>query len=308
MRRSLPRRLPPASLLLAARAGPSSASAASTAGLVHLRLASSSRRSFSTTRPRSDGQEAPRSPFRVFVETLKLEIEKNRELQENVKQLQGDVGKMQDSESMRKAKELYERARITSILKNNPKLQEAADEMKRSGVKVSDAVGEALRQVEESEFLRAVRSPLCPSMACWAAVKFPCVRCAGRRLRPDEAGHCLTFGYVLCKPDSVDSSARPSQQLKKSRDAVSSAAATATAPVRNTAAYKALAESVSEVFDDSAASRYGGYIEKEQRRKKRQQRLEKLGRNGMGVGSRVKANEECVSSLWRTRRTNIVRS
>lgn len=78
--------------------------------------------------------------------------------------------------------------------------------------------------------------------------------------------------------------------------------------MRNTAAYKALAESVSEVFDDSAASRYGGYIEKEQRRKKRQQRLEKLGRNGMGVGSRVKANEECVSSPWRTRRTDIVRS
>jgi import inner membrane translocase subunit TIM44 len=81
-------------------------------------------------------------------------------------------------------------------------------------------------------------------------------------------------------------------QLNRARDSVSSAAATATAPVRNTAAYKALAESVSEVFDDSNAMRYGGYAQKEARRRKRQQRLEKLGRSGMGVGSRVKANEE----------------
>lgn len=52
----------------------------------------------------------------MFVETLKMEIEKNRELQENVKQLQGDVGKMQDSESMKKAKDMYERARVSSFV------------------------------------------------------------------------------------------------------------------------------------------------------------------------------------------------
>jgi import inner membrane translocase subunit TIM44 len=75
---------------------------------------------------------------------------------------------------------------------------------------------------------------------------------------------------------------------------VSSSVAAATAPVRNTEAYKVLAESVSEVFDDSGALRYGGYAEKEVRRKRRQARLEKLGRMGMGVGSRVKANDECV--------------
>ena len=294
MRRSLPRtRLPPASLLLAARPTTPSSS------LIHLRLALSSRRAFSCSSQRHEGgQEAPRSPFRVFVETLKLEIEKNRDLQENVKQLQGDVGKLQDSESMRKAKELYERARITSILRENPRLREAADEMKRSGVKVSDAVGEALRQVEESEFLRAVSflplSSFAPSF------------CSPPD-RPSYSGRVRASlkkspPPLACVPSRAEPSpfrarsARP-LQLKKSRDAVSSAASTATAPVRNTAAYKALAESVSEVFDDSAASRYGGYVEKEVRRKKRQARLEKLGRNGMGVGSRVKANDELGPSL-----------
>ena len=56
--------------------------------------------------------EAPRSPFQIFVEVLRDEIRKNRELQDNVKQLQGDVDKFQDSEAMRKARAAYERARV----------------------------------------------------------------------------------------------------------------------------------------------------------------------------------------------------
>lgn len=59
--------------------------------------------------------EAPRSPFQIFVEVLRDEIRKNRELQDNVKQLQGDVDKLQDSEAMRKARAAYERARVRRI-------------------------------------------------------------------------------------------------------------------------------------------------------------------------------------------------
>lgn len=56
--------------------------------------------------------ELPKSPFQTFVEVLKEELKKNRELQDNVKQLQGDVEKFQDSEAMKRAKEAYERARV----------------------------------------------------------------------------------------------------------------------------------------------------------------------------------------------------
>lgn len=73
---------------------------------------------------------------------------------------------------------------------------------------------------------------------------------------------------------------------------INDALATATAPVRNTQTYKVVAESVGEAFDDSNMLRYGGFAQKEVRRKRRQERLEKLGRLGMGVGSRVKANDE----------------
>jgi len=67
-------------------------------------------RSFQSSSRRHD--ELPKSPFQTFVDVLRDELRKNRELQENVKQLQGDVDKLQDSEAMKRAREVYERARV----------------------------------------------------------------------------------------------------------------------------------------------------------------------------------------------------
>src|SRR5882762_2148719 len=78
---------------------------------------------FHSSSRRSD--ELPKSPFQTFVDVLRDELRKNRELQENVKQLQGDVDKFQDSEAMRKAKAAYERARVRS---GNPPLGEPLTE------------------------------------------------------------------------------------------------------------------------------------------------------------------------------------
>ena len=70
--------------------------------------------SFHSSARRSD--ELPKSPFQTFVDVLRDELRKNRELQENVKQLQGDVDKLQDSEAMRKARAAYERARVRFLV------------------------------------------------------------------------------------------------------------------------------------------------------------------------------------------------
>ena len=75
---------------------------------------------FHHTSRRSD--ELPKSPFQTFVDVLREELRKNRELQENVKQLQGDVDKLQDSEAMRKARAAYERARVRVFLPSAPPL------------------------------------------------------------------------------------------------------------------------------------------------------------------------------------------
>lgn len=62
--------------------------------------------------PGNDGP--PQSPFKVFAQVLKEEISKNKAWQENVKQLQGDVDKLADSAAMKRAREVYERARVRS--------------------------------------------------------------------------------------------------------------------------------------------------------------------------------------------------
>jgi import inner membrane translocase subunit TIM44 len=55
----------------------------------------------------------PQSPWKVFINTLKEEIEKNQGWQDNVKQLQGDASKVVDSEAMKRARILYEKARVS---------------------------------------------------------------------------------------------------------------------------------------------------------------------------------------------------
>lgn len=107
LRRSLPTHA--AHRLLAT---PSSQHATSLAGLRY-RPTTGSVATFHHTSRRND--ELPKSPFQTFVDVLKEELRKNRELQENVKQLQGDVDKLQDSEAMRKARAAYEHARVRGI-------------------------------------------------------------------------------------------------------------------------------------------------------------------------------------------------
>ncbi|OBZ66481.1 Mitochondrial import inner membrane translocase subunit tim44 [Grifola frondosa] len=185
--------------------------------------------------------EQPKSPFQTFVDVLKDELRKNRELQDNVKQLQGDVEKFQDSEAMKRAKEAYERARLTSSIKENPRLRAAAEELRKTGVKVGDAVSEALKSMEESEVMRAI---------------------------------------------------------SRASAAVSSTIASSTEPIRKTAAYKALSETVIDALDDSGSAKHAGFEEKEARRKRRQMRLAKAGRDSIARGgSRVKANPDAGSAM-----------
>ncbi|KAH9935892.1 mitochondria import inner membrane translocase TIM44 subunit [Epithele typhae] len=186
---------------------------------------------------RRQNNEPPKSPFSIFVEVLREELKKNRELQDNVKQLQGDVEKFQDSEAMKRARDAYERARLTSSIKENPRLRAAAEELKKAGIKVGDAVGEALKTMEESELARAI---------------------------------------------------------SRASAAVSSTIEKTTEPIRNTAAYKSLSDTIADALDDSGSAKHAGFEEKEARRARRKLRLEKAGRNSI---SRTKANPEAGQAM-----------
>ncbi|EJD07340.1 import inner membrane translocase subunit tim44 [Fomitiporia mediterranea MF3/22] len=202
-------------------------------------VAAASTRGFHASANRRD--ELPKSPFQTFVDTLREELQKNRELQANVKQLQGDVDKLQDSEAMKRARAAYERARLTSSIKENPRLRAAAEELRKQGVKVGDAVSEALKSMEESDIMRAI----------------------GR-----------------------------------ASSAVSSKIASTTEPIRNTEAYKALADTVMDALDDSGSAKHAGYEEKEARRQRRAARLAKAGKKGgIAARNRVTAYPEAGSAV-----------
>ncbi|KAI5123531.1 hypothetical protein M0805_006691 [Coniferiporia weirii] len=196
-------------------------------------------RTFHSSARRQD--ELPKSPFQTFVDTLKEELQKNRDLQDNVKQLQGDVDKLQDSEAMKRARAAYERARLTSSIKENPRLRAAAEELRKQGVKVGDAVSEAMKSMEESDIMRAIN---------------------------------------------------------RASSAVSSKIASTTEPIRNTEAYKTLAETVMDALDDSGSAKHAGYEDKEARRQRRAMRLAKAGKKGgIAARSRVVADPEAGSAM-----------
>ncbi|GAA6003675.1 hypothetical protein JCM10207_003541 [Rhodosporidiobolus poonsookiae] len=178
-----------------------------------------------------------RSPFAAFVEVLREEVRKNREWQDSVKQLGGEVSKVQDSEAMRRAKEVYERARLTASIKENPRLAAAAEELRKAGIGLNDAVSHALKGMEETAFVRT---------------------------------------------------------LSKSARAVGSAAYAASAPVRETDAYKAVAAEITEALENAANDmQHGGYIDKEARRRRRQARLAKIGKSEEGgfAARKIKVEE-----------------
>lgn len=122
-------------------------------------------RPFSSSHARRQGG-GTKSPFQAFVDTLREELRKSQEMQENMRQLQGEAGKLQDSETMKKMREAYERARIVTSIKENPRLQAAADALRKTGGNVGDAVGATLRQMEESELIKGVSGRVVCGLVC----------------------------------------------------------------------------------------------------------------------------------------------
>ena len=64
--------------------------------------------------PPPEDNAPPQSPWKVFVQTLREEIEKNQGWQDDVKQLKGEVDKAVDNAAMQKARAMYEKVRVSS--------------------------------------------------------------------------------------------------------------------------------------------------------------------------------------------------
>lgn len=157
---------------------------------------------------------------------------------------------------------------LTASIKENPRLQAAAEELRKAGLTVNDAVSHALKGMEENAIIRGSREAVSRTLP-----PFPF------RSPPNK--------YSLCSPP----------QIYKAGAAVGSAAMTASEPLRSTEAYKAVAAEITEALDDAASNvQHGGYVEKEDRRRRREARLAKAGR-ATGFGARkvkVEEDPECV--------------
>ncbi len=136
-------------------------------------------------------------------------------------------------------------------------MRAAADELRKRGIQVGDAVSESLKSMEESELMRAV-----------------CLFASNISFLSDKS-----FIHIT--------------QISRASSAVSSTIATTTEPLRKTEAYKALAETVLDALDDGGSARHAGFEEKEARRKRRQLRLEKAGKkSGIAARERVGADQK----------------
>ncbi|KAK7208582.1 hypothetical protein BZA70DRAFT_274117 [Myxozyma melibiosi] len=107
-----------------------------------------SARAFHTTRTsRADdgGNQNRKSPYQVFVDTFKEEWGKSKELQENIKALQDETGRMSESEAYRKAKDAYEKAKTGT--------SKTAETFKAAG----KVVGSAASTAWESPIVKTTR-------------------------------------------------------------------------------------------------------------------------------------------------------
>ncbi|PHH80858.1 hypothetical protein CDD80_6417 [Ophiocordyceps camponoti-rufipedis] len=138
-----------------------------------------------------------KTPWQVFMETMNTEFQKSKEWNESTKQIGAAAHQFTESESVRRAREAYERS--TGAVSSTAS---------RAVKSTAGAIGKGAAWTWETPVMKGVR---------------------------------------------------------KAANVTGEAVDKATKPIRDTEAYK----NVKDVIDDGSSSRYGGWVDKEERRKKR---------------------------------------
>lgn len=93
------------------------------------------------------------SPLKVFMDTIRDQMKKNKDLQEGVKSLQDESGKLAESDALRKAKEMYEKAKAQQS-EQNVRLREASEKISQAAGKVGESVNKRFKEASETEFAK----------------------------------------------------------------------------------------------------------------------------------------------------------
>ncbi|RUS21514.1 hypothetical protein BC937DRAFT_92448 [Endogone sp. FLAS-F59071] len=193
------------------------------------------------------------SPFQAFVDVLREQLKKNKDIQQNIKQLQDETGKIADSDTLRRAKEVFLIANCAFVrLRTSQegtastthigaeKIKQASETISKAASQVGETISQTLKEASEAEFVKETQ-----------------------------------------------------EKLKKAGETVSNAAE----PLIQNPVVGKISESVKTATEDRSG-RYAGYIDKETRRKLREQAAN--GEQGVTHGRRsrpVEANPNAGSSM-----------
>ncbi|KAH7310435.1 hypothetical protein B0I35DRAFT_357888 [Stachybotrys elegans] len=181
-----------------------------------------------------------KTPWQVFMETMNTELEKSKDWNESTKQIGAAANQFAESESVRRAREAYEKSTGAISSTTTQAIKTTAT-----------AIGKGASWTWETPVMKGVRKA------------------------------------ANVTGDAVDK---------------------ATKPIRDTDAYK----NISKTIDDGSSSRYGGWVEKEERRKRREAREKERGGPGNQVmeedpnaGTNVTLHKDAAwKEAWRDFRDN----
>ncbi|KAL6863676.1 hypothetical protein J3F83DRAFT_745240 [Trichoderma novae-zelandiae] len=146
-----------------------------------------------------------KTPWEVFMETMNTELQKSQEWNESTKQIAASATQLAESESVRRAREAYEKS--TGVI------SETTSKVAKT---TASAIGKGAAWTWDTPVMKGVRKA------------------------------------ANVTGDAVDK---------------------ATKPIRDTEAFK----NVKDVIDDGSSSRYGGWVEKEERKRRREQLAKERG-------------------------------
>ncbi|KAI9019400.1 hypothetical protein CLU79DRAFT_758657 [Phycomyces nitens] len=99
------------------------------------------------------------SPVRVFIQTIKDQIKKNKEVQDGVKTLQDESGKIGESDTLKKARELFEKAKEQQSAQSE-RLKQASEKITQTASKVGETLQESYQKAAETEFAKETAEKL----------------------------------------------------------------------------------------------------------------------------------------------------
>ncbi|ORE01509.1 TIM44 subunit of mitochondria import inner membrane translocase [Rhizopus microsporus var. microsporus] len=89
------------------------------------------------------------SPFKVFMDTLKEQIKKDKD----IKTLQDESGRLTESDALKKAKEMLEKAKAQQSAQSE-RLKQATEKISKAAEKVGSQVNESFKKAAETEFAK----------------------------------------------------------------------------------------------------------------------------------------------------------